>query len=80
MGWQTWLNSDAISVQPTASLFGLMDTTRMKDLGFINALNAVVLALRIRQNQPILKSQLCAAQNAVLGCLQIRSAIHVRFS
>jgi len=80
MGWQTWLNSDAISAQPRASLCGLMDMKPTKDLGFINALNAVVLALRIKLNQRILKSQLCAAQNAVLGCLQIRSAIHVRFS
>jgi hypothetical protein len=80
MGWQTWLNSDATSAQPIASLYGLMDMTHTKALGFINALNAVVLALKIRLNQPILKSQLCAAQNAVLGCLQIRSATHVRFS
>jgi hypothetical protein len=57
MGWQTWLNSDATSAQPTASLCGLMDMKHTKDLGFINALNAVVLALKIRQNQPILKSQ-----------------------
>jgi hypothetical protein len=80
MGWQTWLNSDATSAQPIASLYGLMDTKLTKDLGFINALNVVVWALRIKLNQPILKSQSCAARNAVLGCLQIRSAIHVRFS
>ncbi len=80
MGWQTWLSLDAISAQPIANLFGLMDMKRTKDLGFINALNAVALALKIRQNQPILKSQSCGAINAVLGCLQIRSAIHVRFS
>jgi len=80
MGWQTWLNLDATSAQPIVNLYGLMDMKPMKDLGFINALNVVVLALRIKQNQPILKSQLCAALNAVLGCLQIRSAIHVRFS
>jgi hypothetical protein len=80
MGWQTWLSSDAISVQLIVSLYGLMDMKLMKDLGFINALNAVAWALKIKLNQPILKSQSCAAQNAVLGCLQIRSAIHVRFS
>jgi hypothetical protein len=57
MGWQTWLNSDATSAQPTASLYGLMDMKLTKDLGFINALNVVELALRIRLNQPILKSQ-----------------------
>jgi hypothetical protein len=37
MGWQTWLSSDAISAQPIVSLYGLMDTKPMKDLGFINA-------------------------------------------
>jgi hypothetical protein len=57
MGWQTWLSLDATSAQPTASLCGLMDTIPMKDLGFINALNAVAWALRIKLNQPILKSQ-----------------------
>jgi hypothetical protein len=57
MGWQTWLNLDAISAQPTANLYGLMDTKHTKDLGFINALNAVELALRIKPNQPILKNQ-----------------------
>ena len=77
---ETWLSLDATFVQPIVNLYGLMDMKLTKDLGFINALNVVVLALKIRLNQPILKSQLCAAQNAVLGCLQIRSAIHVRFS
>jgi hypothetical protein len=57
MGWQTWLNSDAIFAQPTASLYGLMDTKHTKDLGFINALNAVAWALKIKLNQPIRKSQ-----------------------
>jgi len=57
MGWQTWLNSDATSAQPTASLYGLMDMTHTKDLGFINALNAVEWALRMKLNQPILKSR-----------------------
>ena len=57
MGWQTWLNSDATSAQPTVSLYGLMDTKLMKDLGFINALNAVAWVLKIRLNQQILKSQ-----------------------
>ena len=54
---ETWLNLDAISVQPIASLYGLMDMKLTKDLGFINALNAVAWALKIRLNQPILKSQ-----------------------
>jgi hypothetical protein len=57
MGWQTWLSSDATFAQQTANLYGLMDTKLTKDLGFINALNAVAWALRIRLNQPILKSQ-----------------------
>ena len=57
MGWQTWLNSDAIFAQPIVNLYGLMDTKLTKDLGFINALNAVAWALRIKLNQPILKSQ-----------------------
>jgi hypothetical protein len=57
MGWQTWLNSDAISAQPTASLCGLMDMKHTKDLGFINALNAVAWALRIKLNQPTLRNQ-----------------------
>jgi len=57
MGWQTWLNSDATFVQPTASLFGLMGTKHTKDLGFINALNVVVWALRMMLNQQIPKSQ-----------------------
>jgi hypothetical protein len=57
MGWQTWLNSDATSAQPIVSLCGLMDMKLTKDLGFINALNAVGWALKIRLNQPILKSQ-----------------------
>ena len=80
MGRKAWLSFDAISAQPIPNSFGLMDMTPMKDLGFINALNAVALALRMKLNQPIRKSQSCAAINAVLGCLQIRSAIHVRFS
>jgi len=57
MGWQTWLNSDATSAQPTVNLYGLMDTKLTKDLGFINALNAVAWALRIKLNQPILKNR-----------------------
>jgi hypothetical protein len=57
MGWQTWLNSDATFAQPTVSLYGLMAMTHTKGLGFINALNAVAWALRIKPNQPILKSQ-----------------------
>jgi len=57
MGWQTWLNSDATSAQPIVNLYGLMAMKPTKDLGFINALNAVEWALRIRLNQPILKSR-----------------------
>jgi hypothetical protein len=75
-----WLSSDAISAQPIQSSFGLMDTTLMKALGFINALNAMLWVLRIKLRQPILKSQSFDALNAVLGCLLIRSALHVRFS
>jgi hypothetical protein len=57
-----------------------MDTKLMKVLEFINALNAMLWVLRIKLRQLILKSQSFDALNAVLGCLQIRSAIHVRFS
>jgi hypothetical protein len=80
MGRKTWLNSGVISAQPTLSLFGLMDTKLMKALGFINALNAMPWVLRIKLRQPILKSQSFDALNAVLGCLLIRSVLHVRFS
>ena len=52
----------------------------MKALGFINALNAMLWVLRIKLRQPILKSQSFDALNAVLGCLLIGSALHVRFS
>jgi hypothetical protein len=57
LGRKRWLNLDAISAQPIAILFGLMDTKPMKALGFINASNAVAWALRMKLNQPILKSQ-----------------------
>ena len=80
MGRKTWLNSGAISVQPIQSLSGLMDTILMRALGFINALNAMLWDLKIKLRQPILKNQSFDALNAVLGCLSIRSAIHVRFS
>ena len=46
MGWQKWLSSDVISVQPIQILFGLMDIPQLMVLGFINALNAVLLAQR----------------------------------
>ena len=75
-----WLSFAAISAQPIQSLSGLMDTIVMKALGFINALNAMLWVLRIKLRQLILKSQSFDALNAVLGCLSIRSAIHVRFS
>jgi hypothetical protein len=80
MGRKTWLNSGAISAQPTQSLSGLMVMTAMKALGFINALNAMLWVLRIKLKQLILKSRSFDALNAVLGCLSIRSALHVRFS
>jgi hypothetical protein len=80
LGRKTWLSSGAISAQPTQSLFGLMATTLMKALGFINALNATLWVLKIKLRQPILKSQSFDALNAVLGCLLIRSVLHVRFS
>jgi hypothetical protein len=47
LGWQRWLILDVISVQPTPSLNGLMDTQRLMVLGFINALNAALLAQKI---------------------------------
>jgi hypothetical protein len=37
MGWQRWLISDVTSVQPTPSLYGLMDTQKLMGLEFINA-------------------------------------------
>jgi hypothetical protein len=80
LGRKTWLNSGAISAQPTQNLFGLMAMTLMKALGFINALNAMLWVLRIKLRQLILKSQSFDALNAVLGCLLIRSVLHVRFS
>ena len=80
MGRKTWFSLGAISAQPTLSLYGSMDTTLTKVLEFINALNAMLWVLRIKLRQPILKNLSCAALNADLGCLQIRSAIHVRFS
>jgi hypothetical protein len=80
MGRKTWLSLGAISAQPTRSLFGLMDTILTKALGFINALNAMLWVLRIKLRQLILKSQSFDALNAVLGCLLIRSVLHVRFS
>jgi hypothetical protein len=42
-----WLNLDATSVQPIQSLFGWMATTQLMALGFINALNVVLLEQRI---------------------------------
>jgi hypothetical protein len=80
MGRKTWLSLGAISAQPILSLSGLMDTTLMKALGFINALNAMLWVLKIKLRQPILKSQSFDALSAVLGCLLIRSVLHVRFS
>ena len=43
----TWLSLDATFVQPIHSLSGWMDTTQLMALGFINALNAALLAQRI---------------------------------
>jgi hypothetical protein len=56
MGWQTWLISDATSAQPTPSLYGLMDTQKLMALGFINALNAVLLAQKTWLRLTMLKS------------------------
>jgi hypothetical protein len=47
MGWQRWLSLDVISVQPIRSSFGWMDIPQLMDLGFINVLNAALLAQRI---------------------------------
>jgi hypothetical protein len=57
LGRKAWLNLDAISAQPIPNSFGLMDMTPMKDLGYINALNVVAWALKMKLNQPIRKSQ-----------------------
>ena len=47
MGWQKWLNSDVISVQPIQTLFGWTDIPQLMDLEFINVLSAALLAQRI---------------------------------
>ena len=80
MGWQRWLSLDATFVQPIPILNGLMDTKPTKALELTNALNAALWALRMKLRLSILKNLSCAATNAVHGCLQIRSALHVRFS
>ncbi len=78
MGWQTWLISDAIFVQPILNSNGLTGIQKLMALGFINALNAALLAQRIWLRLTIPKSQLCVAISADHGCFKTRSAIHVR--
>ena len=80
MGWQGWLNLDVTFVPPIPSLNGLMVTKHTRALGLTNALNAALLALRMKPKQQILRNLSCAARNADHGCLQIRSVLHVRFS
>jgi hypothetical protein len=47
MGWQRWLISDVISVQPILSLYGLMDTQKLMAFESINALSAALWEQRI---------------------------------
>ena len=41
MGWQTWLNSNAMAAQAILNLSGLRVIQQLMDLGFINALDAI---------------------------------------
>ena len=41
MGWQTWLNSNAMAAQATPNSFGWKAIQQLMDLGFINALDAI---------------------------------------
>ena len=47
MGWQTWLNSNAMAALATPNSFGLKVIPQLMDLGFINALDAIALEQRI---------------------------------
>ena len=43
MGWQTWLNSNAMAALATPNLFGLMGIPQLMDLEYSNVLNVVLL-------------------------------------
>ena len=47
MGWQSWLNSNAMAALATPNSFGLKGIPQLMDLGFINALDAIALEQRI---------------------------------
>ena len=68
MGWQRWLISDVTFVQPILNSNGLTGIQKLMALGFINALNAVLLAQRTWLRLTIPKSLLCVAINADHGC------------
>jgi hypothetical protein len=51
MGWQRWLNLDVTSAQPIPNLNGLMATKHTKAFELTNALNAALLALKIKPKQ-----------------------------
>jgi hypothetical protein len=51
MGWERWLVLDATFAQPTPSFNGLMNMNLARVLGSICALNAALLALRMKLNQ-----------------------------
>jgi hypothetical protein len=51
MGWQRWLVLGATFAQPILSFNGLMNMNLARVLGFICALNAALLALRMKPNQ-----------------------------
>jgi hypothetical protein len=47
MGWQTWLNSNAMAALATPNSFGLRVIQRLMVFVYINALDAIALELRI---------------------------------
>jgi hypothetical protein len=47
MGWQTWLNSNAMAAQVILNLFGWKAIQQLMDLGFINACAAIALEQKI---------------------------------
>jgi hypothetical protein len=51
MGWKRWLVLDAISAQRIQNSNGLMNMNLARVLGCICALNAALLALRMKLNQ-----------------------------
>ena len=46
MGWQTWLNSNAMDAQAILNSFGLRVIPQLMVFVYINALDAIALELR----------------------------------